>query len=110
MNVSKSKLEALIKELPDQVDIEELVYHLYLLKKGQVLSHRRTGERFSEKTMTDKSAKNHNKIMVRCPCGRELILDCVGGQYQKKKQKKCKCGREWVLTEISELFAEIDNC
>ena len=33
MNVTKEKLEILIKELPDTVDIEEVMYRLYLLQK-----------------------------------------------------------------------------
>lgn len=49
MNISKSKLEVLSKELPDNVDIEEVMYRLYLLQKieagemdiqeGKTLSH-----------------------------------------------------------------------
>ncbi len=31
--VSKSELEKLIENFPDTVDIEELMYRLYLLKK-----------------------------------------------------------------------------
>jgi len=33
MNVTKKKLETLIKELPDTVDIEDVMYRLYLLQK-----------------------------------------------------------------------------
>ena len=49
MNIAKSRLESLIKELPDEVDIEEVMYRLYLFQKieageaaireGKVLSH-----------------------------------------------------------------------
>lgn len=49
MNITKSRLESLIKELPDEVDIEEVMYRLYLLQKieageaaireGKILSH-----------------------------------------------------------------------
>lgn len=59
MNISKSKLEALIKELPDQVDIEEVMYRLYLLQKieagelaieeGITLSHKEAMERLSKR-------------------------------------------------------------
>jgi len=59
MNIPKSKLEALIKELPDQVDIEEVMYRLYLLQKieagesaieeGQTLSHKEAMERLSKR-------------------------------------------------------------
>lgn len=60
--------------------------------------------------MTDKSLENPNEVVIECPCGKELTLDRVGGQYQNEYRKKCKCGQEWVLTEISELMAEIDDC
>ncbi len=33
MNVTKDKLEILIKGLPDTVDVEEVMYRLYLLQK-----------------------------------------------------------------------------
>ena len=33
MNVAKSRLEDLIKELPEEVDIDEVMYRLYLLQK-----------------------------------------------------------------------------
>ena len=33
MNIAKSRLESLIKELPDEVDIEEVMYRLYLFQK-----------------------------------------------------------------------------
>jgi len=59
MNISKSKLEALVKELPDQVDIEEVMYRLYLLQKieagesaieeGRTLSHKEAMERLSKR-------------------------------------------------------------
>lgn len=60
--------------------------------------------------MIEKSSKNPNRVVIECPCGEELTLDRVGGQYQNEYRKKCKCGREWGLTEISELMAEIENC
>ncbi|MEK6777145.1 MAG: hypothetical protein AABY87_09715 [bacterium] len=59
MNVTKSKLETLIKELPDNVDIEEVMYRLYLLQKieageaavkeGKTLSHDEAMKRLSKK-------------------------------------------------------------
>ncbi len=59
MNVTKDKLETLIKELPDTVDIEEVMYRLYLLQKieagesalkeGQALSHEDAIKRVSKK-------------------------------------------------------------
>lgn len=59
MNISKSKLETLLKELPEKVDIEEVMYRLYLLQKieaggadireGRVLSHKVAMKRLSKK-------------------------------------------------------------
>ncbi len=59
MFISKSKLETLFKELPDEVDIEEVMYRLYLLQKieagetdvqeGRVLSHNEAMKRVSKK-------------------------------------------------------------
>ncbi len=33
MNILKSELEALVRELPDEVDVEEVMERLYLLQK-----------------------------------------------------------------------------
>ncbi len=59
MNVTKEKLETLVKELPDTVDIEEVMYRLYLLEKieageaaikeGKTLSHDEAMKRLSKK-------------------------------------------------------------
>ncbi|MGA1795883.1 MAG: hypothetical protein ACMUIL_08475 [bacterium] len=59
MNVTRAKLETLIKELPDPIDIEELMYRLYLLQKietgevaimeGKTLSHDEAMKRLSRK-------------------------------------------------------------
>lgn len=59
MNISKSKLETLFKELPENIDIEEVMYRLYLLQKieageryiqeGRTLSHKDAMERLSRK-------------------------------------------------------------
>jgi len=59
MNISKSKIETLLKELPEKVDIEEVMYRLYLLQKieageadireGRVLSHKVAMKRLSKK-------------------------------------------------------------
>jgi len=51
-----------------------------------------------------------SKITMKCVCGREIVLEVYGGQYQNEYRGKCECSREWVLTEISELMAEIDDC
>ena len=62
MNVTKEKLETLIKELPDTVDIEEVMYRLYLLQKieageaaikeGKTLTHDEAIKRLSKKWQT----------------------------------------------------------
>ncbi|MBI5676453.1 MAG: hypothetical protein HZC48_11615 [Nitrospirae bacterium] len=59
MNISKSKLETLFKELPENIDIEEVMYRLYLIQKieagerdiqeGRTLSHKDAMERLSKK-------------------------------------------------------------
>ena len=57
--IPKSDLEQLIHELPDMVDVEEVMYRLYLFQKLQegeqdiqtsrVLSHSQVVERLSKK-------------------------------------------------------------
>ncbi|HCC68931.1 MAG TPA: hypothetical protein DEP99_03490 [Nitrospiraceae bacterium] len=57
--IAKDKLEGLFKELPDKVDVEELMYRLYVLQKieageidikeGRVLEHSDVKERLSKK-------------------------------------------------------------
>ncbi len=59
MNIEKSRLESLLKELPEIVDTEEVMYRLYLLEKieagetaireGRVLSHSDAMKRLSKK-------------------------------------------------------------
>lgn len=59
MNVAKGKLETLIKDLPDTVDIEEVMYRLYLLQKieagevsikeGKTVTHDAAMKRLSKK-------------------------------------------------------------
>ena len=59
MNVTKARLETLIHDLPENVDIEEVMYRLYLfqkieegeaaIKEGKTLSHDETGTRLSRK-------------------------------------------------------------
>jgi predicted transcriptional regulator len=59
MNVPKAKVKDMLQDLPESVDIEELMYRLYLLQKieageaavenGHVLTHRETMERLSKK-------------------------------------------------------------
>lgn len=36
MHITKSKLENLLESLPEQVDMEEVMYRLYLLEKIEV--------------------------------------------------------------------------
>jgi len=59
MQILKSKLEGLLKELPEQVDVEDVMYRLYLLQKieagekdiaeGRTSSHKDAVERLSKK-------------------------------------------------------------
>ena len=59
MNVSKTKLKSILEEYPESVDIEDLMYRLYLLEKieagekdikdGKTLSHAEAVERLSRK-------------------------------------------------------------
>ncbi|MBI5740746.1 MAG: hypothetical protein HZA16_08490 [Nitrospirae bacterium] len=59
MEILKSKLEGLLKELPEKVDIEDVIYRIYLLQKieegeidikdGRTLSHKAAVERLSKK-------------------------------------------------------------
>jgi predicted transcriptional regulator len=59
MEILKSKLECLIKELPEKVDVEEVMYRIYLLQKietgekniaeGRTLTHKEAAERLSKK-------------------------------------------------------------
>lgn len=50
------------------------------------------------------------KTTIKCLCGRKIGLVVYGGQYQNEYRGNCECGREWVLTEISELMGEIEEC
>lgn len=59
MNVSKAKVNEIIRDLPENIDIEELMYRLYLLQKieagesdaqeGRVLSHKEATDRLTRK-------------------------------------------------------------
>lgn len=59
MEIAKSKLETLLKEFPDTVDIDEVMYRIYMLQKieageadideGRTLSHKDAIERLSKK-------------------------------------------------------------
>ena len=59
MNVPKAKVKDMLQDLPESVDIEELMYRLYLLQKieageadvenGHVLTHKETTERLWKK-------------------------------------------------------------
>ncbi len=59
MTITKKKLETLIKELPEEVETEEVMYRLYLLQKietgendiqeGRTLSHAEAKQRLSKK-------------------------------------------------------------
>ena len=57
--VSKSEIERILQELPEKVDVEEMMYRLYLLQKiqsgeadireGRTLSHAEAMKRLSGK-------------------------------------------------------------
>ena len=59
MQVSKAKIETIVRDLPDLVDIEEVMYRLYLLEKieagetdirnGNIMTHTQAMERLSGK-------------------------------------------------------------
>lgn len=59
MKISKSKIEVLLKELPDKVDTEEIMYRIYILQKieagekdikeGKTISHKDAVERLAKK-------------------------------------------------------------
>ena len=59
MEILKSKLEGLLKDLPEKVDVEDVMYRLYVLQKievgekdvveGRTLSHKDAVERLSKK-------------------------------------------------------------
>jgi len=59
MEILKSKLEGLLRDLPEKVDVEDVMYRLYLLQKveagekdlaeGRALSHKDAVERLSKK-------------------------------------------------------------
>jgi hypothetical protein len=59
MNVSKTKVSEIIRDLPESIDIEELMYRLYLLQnieagesdseEGRVLTHKEATERLTRK-------------------------------------------------------------
>ena len=59
MQVSKAKIETILRDLPDLVDIEEVMHRLYLLEKieagetdirnGNIMTHAQALERLSRK-------------------------------------------------------------
>ena len=59
MEILKSKLEGLLKDLPEKVDVEDVMYRLYVLQKievgekdiaeGRTLPHEDAVERLSKK-------------------------------------------------------------
>jgi hypothetical protein len=46
-------------------------------------------------------------ITIKCICGKEILLELVGGQYQDEYRGNCNCNRKWLLKELSEVLAEI---
>lgn len=55
MTISKTKLETLVKELPKKVDIEEVMYRLYLLQKIET----------SEKSVRQGRTTKHRDVMKK---------------------------------------------
>jgi len=55
MNVTKEKLETLIKELPDTVGVDEVMYRLYLLQKIEA----------GEAAIKEKNILSHDEAMKR---------------------------------------------
>jgi hypothetical protein len=59
MEILKSKLEGLLKDLPEKVDLEDVMYRLYVLQKieigekdvaeGRTSTHKGAVERLSKK-------------------------------------------------------------
>ena len=59
MEILKTKLEGLLNDLPEKVDVEDVMYRLYVLQKieagekdiveGRSLSHKDAVERLSKK-------------------------------------------------------------
>lgn len=50
-----------------------------------------------------------DKMEIKCLCGKKVVLELLGGQYQDTYQGKCECGRIWSLDELSEALAELDD-
>ncbi len=50
------------------------------------------------------------EVIIKCLCGKEVVLEVEGGQYPNTYNGDCKCGRKWTLTELTEILEEIDNC
>ena len=50
-----------------------------------------------------------SKMTIKCLCGREIILEVVGGQYQNTYHSDCVCGCKWALEEQSEVMKEISE-
>jgi len=55
MTISKSKLETLVKDLPKRVDIEDVMYRLYLLQKIET----------SEKSVREGRTVKHKDVIKR---------------------------------------------
>lgn len=48
-------------------------------------------------------------LIIKCPCGREVRLEILGGQYQSTYQGDCICARKWSVEEVSESLIEIQE-
>ena len=72
MQISKAKIETIIRALPDLVDIEEVMYRLYLLEKieageadiqnGKVMTHDQAMERYPRNGRVDLDGKSRRLI------------------------------------------------
>jgi len=41
-----------------------------------------------------------NERLVRCDCGRDVIVRLLGGQYQDSYAGRCTCRKGWFLTDL----------
>ena len=49
---------------------------------------------------------NKQQIIIICKCGKEVVLQMIGGQYQYSYLGDCSCGRKWLLEDLSEDLTE----
>ncbi|GIV22018.1 MAG: hypothetical protein KatS3mg023_3769 [Armatimonadota bacterium] len=50
---------------------------------------------------------NPQYIIITCPCGSQVQLELVGGQYQNTYDGECpRCGTRWELTNVTAEMAD----